>query len=60
MTNLKFYRKNMWGSMLNYLVECPEANILLDLLQSKTVSSVHMNKLAVLGITFTEVIAPHD
>ena len=56
--NLEFYRKQVYGNELRYLVDCAEATAFRELTNRLTISSKDMNHGKALGITFTEVFAP--
>ena len=56
--NLEFYRKQVYGNELRYLVDCEEATAFRELTNKLTISSKDMHHGEALGITFLEVMAP--
>lgn len=55
---LEFYRKQVYGNELRYLVDCEEATAFRELTNKLTISSKDMHHGEALGITFLEVMAP--
>lgn len=55
---LQFYRKQIYGNDLRYLVDCEGADSFRELTNKLTITSKDMHHGEVLGITFLEVIAP--
>lgn len=55
---LQFYRKQVFGRELMYLVDCKEARAIRGLTEKSTIDNYQMVKLGELGFEFEEVLAP--
>ena len=55
---VQYYRKNVYGKELIYLIESEETNSMLRLIGQSTISRGQIELFKKLGIQFEEVIAP--
>lgn len=55
---IEFYRKNVYGNELMYLVDEEKSVAILQLIGQKTISKRQMDYFKILGLEFTEVLAP--
>lgn len=58
--NIQYYRKNVYGNELIYLIDSPQAESILRLIGQKTISERQIGYFESLGLIFEEVIAPRE
>ena len=55
---IQYYRKNVFGNELMYLIDSAEAGYILRLICQRTINQNQINLFTNLGIKFEEVLAP--
>lgn len=55
---IEFFRKNVYGKELNYLIDTEHSRVILGLIDQSTISEWQMGQFSKLGLEFVEVIAP--